>query len=85
MFIADNAPHIILITEVLLKCPNTSVSRSQLALSGYSMFLNCDPDAASSYTSGIRGVAIFVSVNINASEIDFPNYQFPDCVCVSLR
>lgn len=35
MFIAGNAPHIILITEVLPKCPNSSVSRSQL----YSPFM----------------------------------------------
>ena len=78
-------PHIIIITEVLPKCPNITVSSSQLAISGYSMFLNFDPDAVSSYASGICGVAIYVSEGLNVFEIDFPNCNIPDCVCVYLR
>ena len=66
-------------------CPNTPVSRSQLALPGYILFLTFHLDAASSYTSSIHGVAIIISVILNALEIDFSNCQFPDCVYVSLR
>lgn len=61
-----------LITEILSKYPNVIVSRFHLALPGYSMFLNFDPDVASSYASDIRGAAIIVSDKLTISEIDFP-------------
>ena len=43
MFIAGNEPDLILISEILPKAPNILISKSQLALPGFFMFLNFDP------------------------------------------
>ena len=85
LFIAGNEPDIILISEILPKAPNVIVSKPQLALPGFSMFLNFDPDDQSSYTSGLRGVAIYVADELVASEVRFSDCDLSDCISVSLR
>ena len=51
-------PDIILISEMLPKAPNVVMNLSLFALSGYSLYLNFDPDNYNS-SSHIRGVGIF--------------------------
>ena len=85
MFIAGNEPDLILISEILPKAHNAFVSKPQLALPGFSVFFNFDPDDQSSYSSGIRGVAIYVADKFAVSEVNFSDCNLSDCICVSLR
>ena len=80
MFIAGNEPDLILISEILPKAHNAFVSKPQLALPGFSVFFNFDPDDQSSYSSGIRGVAIYMLL-IN---LPFLKSIFPTAICLTV-
>ena len=82
MFIAANEPDLILISEILPKAHNAFISKPQLALPGFSVFFNFDPDDQSSYSSGIRGVAIYVAGKFAVSEVNFSDCNF--CLTVSV-
>ena len=85
MFIAGSEPDLILVSEILPKAPNTSISTSLLGIPGFSMYFSFNPDDQSSYSSGIRGVAIYVANKFVVSDVNFPDCNLPDCICVSLK
>ena len=64
-------PDIIIITELLPKSPNSTVSSALLVLPGYSLYVNFDPDTYTPVTSHIRGVGIFVSEKMQAHQLFF--------------
>jgi len=68
--IANKNPDLILISEILPKAPNSIIHSALFAIPGYSLYLNFDPDCVSSPLT-IRGVGLFVSHNIHASQVIF--------------
>ena len=67
----SHPPDIIIITELLPKSPNSTVSSALLALPGYSLYVNFDPNTYTPVTSHIRGVGIFVSEKRQAHQVFF--------------
>ena len=83
MLIAGSEPDIIMITEVLPKIHCNSISAARLALSGYQAFFNFDPNNPSS-TDHLRGVAIYISNKLPASEVFFSKY-FQEQIWLTLK
>ena len=74
MAITNKEPDIILITEVLSKTHcYTIISKARRSLKGYTIFTNFDFDSSTHKTDGIRGVAMFVSRKLSASEVNVLN------------
>ena len=82
--IAGNEPDLILITEITPKVRCTSISKCLLEIPGFSMFFNFDPDSPSS-TDNIRGVGIYVSNSLHASEVHFYDSTYVEHVWVSIQ
>jgi len=68
MKIAYNPPDIILITEVIPKAQTNPIDQLRLNIPGFRVFLNFDPTLGSSNS---RGIAIYVSNTIVATEVSF--------------
>jgi len=68
--IANQTPDLILISEMLPKS-NCTLHPALFSLPGYSVYLNFNSDCVSS--SSIRGVGIFVSQRIHATQVTFNN------------
>ena len=73
MQIVDIPPVIILITEVIPKAEINPIDETRLNIPGFNVFLNFDPTlhnlGSSNYSSNCRGIAIYVSNTINATEL----------------
>ena len=69
--IADNKPDIILLTEVIPKAQALPISPSLLALDDYVLHTNFDPDRSNLGASGYRGISVYVSEKLQASEVAF--------------
>ena len=69
---------------MLLKAPNVVMNLSLFTLPGYSLYLNFDSDNYNS-NSGIRGVGIFVSKRVKASQVYFNPSALMDQVWVSIK
>ena len=54
---------------MLPKAPSAIISSTLFALPGYFLYTNFDPDNYSPLLSKIRGVGIFVSNNLNSSQV----------------
>ena len=70
---------------MLPKAPNVIISSSLFALSGYSLFLNFDPDNDDPAASDTRGVGIFVSIQLQATQVYFNTSNFKDQVWASIK
>ena len=66
--IQKDLPHVIIITEVLSKAPNISVSEASLTISGYNLFTNFD----FLNLHGCRGVCMYVLSSINVEVFTLP-------------
>ena len=77
MFIASNEPDIMMITEVIPKARQNSISYPHLSIKGYDTYVNFNPDEENLGASGIRGVAIYVKCNLLAKELEL-NTLFSD-------
>ena len=73
MFIASNEPDIMMITEVIPKAQQNSISYPQLSIKGYDTYVNFNPDEENLGSSGIRGVAIYVKCNLVARKLKLNN------------
>ena len=73
--IAGNEPDLILITEITPKARCTSISKCLLEIPGFSTFFNFDSDSSSNMDN-IRGVGIYVSNSLHASEAHFYDSTF---------
>ena len=85
MAITDNDPDIILITEVLPKTHSHTITKAGLSLHGYTIFTNFDLDSPTHMTNGIRGVAIFVSHKLSATEVNFDHNNFKDHLWIRIH
>ena len=84
MQISDNPPDIILITEVIPKAQINPIEEARLNIPGFNVFLNFDPTLNNLGSSNCRGIAIYVSNMISATELfltlnskNICGYQFP--------
>ena len=82
--IAGNEPDLILITEITPKAHCTTISKCLLEIPGFSTFFNFDPDSSSSMDN-IRGVGIYVSNFLQASEAHFYDPTFIEHVWVTIQ
>ena len=73
MFIASNELDIMMITEVIPKAQQNSISYPQLSIKGYDTYVNVNPDEENLGASGIRGVAIYVKCNLVARKLKLNN------------
>jgi len=65
--LAIKNPDLILISEILPKAPNPIIHSALFAIPRYFLYLNFDPDCI----SNIRGVSLFISQSITASQVIF--------------
>ena len=83
MKIADSSPDIILITEVIPKAQTNPIDEVRLNIPGFNVFLNFDPTLRNLGSSNCRGIAIYVSNTIVATEVSFDT-QFNEHLWVSI-
>jgi len=83
MKIADSPPDIILITEVIPKAQTNPIDEARLNIPGFSVFLNFDPTFCNLGSSNCRGIAIYVYITINTTELSF-DIQFNEHLWVSI-
>ena len=69
LFIADNEPDIIMITEVIPKQQKNVIPIALLDIEGYTHYFNFDIESENLGASGIRGTAIYVKSKIPSVEI----------------
>ena len=84
MLIAGNEPELIIITEILPKSHCISLSAARLSLPGYQAYFNFDPHSQQSLQHR-RGVGIYVSNKLSASEVHFNNYISPEHVWIKIN
>jgi len=61
---------------MLPKSQNCIISLDLLALPGYSLYVNFDPDSYTPVTSHMHGVRIFVSEKLKAHQVFFDSTEF---------
>ena len=83
MFITGHEPDIILVTEVLPKVHTQTITKAGLSLHGYTIFTNFDFESPTH--SSIRGVAIFVSLKLSATAINFDSSDFKDHLWIKIH
>ena len=69
MRIAGNEPHIIILTEIIPKAQILPISPATLAIHGYSFYVNFDWNLPRLGASGIRGICVYVSEKLHASQL----------------
>ena len=69
--IAGDEPDIILISEVIPKSQSNPISPALLHIEGYKPSFNFEPNTPELGASGIRGVAIYSKIMLNANEVEF--------------
>ena len=84
MLIAGSEPDLMLITEILPKHHWYLINKASLMIPGYSLYLNFDPDSDITPTLDIRGVGIFISNTLSATQVHFNNNSFKDHVWIRL-
>ena len=62
-----------MITEVIPKAQQNSISYPQLSIKGYDTYVNFNPDEENLGSSGIRGVVIYVKCNLVARKLELNN------------
>ena len=68
--IAGDEPDIIMITEVIPKSQKNPIAPALLEIDGYKPTFNFEPKSDNLSLAGIRGVAIYSKMSLNASEVD---------------
>ena len=82
-FIAGNEPSVVMITEVIPKAQINPIEASALNIDGYDVYVNFDISKHNLGACGIRGVAIYVKDELNASEVTFCA-EFKDHIWVEI-
>ena len=80
--IAGNEPSVVMITEVIPKAQINPIEASALNIDGY-VYVNFDISKPNLGACGIRGVAIYVKEDLNASEVAFCA-EFKDHIWVEI-
>ena len=85
MFICDDKPDVIMITEVIPKGQINPIADCLLEIEGYEFVANFNPNEANLGASGIRGVAIYYKEEIQkVNEIKFDLPGFRDHVWIDI-
>ena len=84
MFIADNHPDLILVTEVIPKAQVNPIAPALLDIPGFIIYTNFDPSSRNLGGSGIRGVAIYVHCSLHVSEVSFDQTNFKEQLWVEM-
>ena len=71
MFIANDQPDIMLITEIIPKNQVNPITQALLDIEGYKCYLNFNPDECNLGASGIRGACIYSKIALNVIEVEF--------------
>lgn len=71
MLIADQEPHLMLLTEIIPKAQVFPISAALLAIPGYSMYTNFDVGKQNLGSSGLRGICIYVKTELKATQVSF--------------
>ena len=71
IFIANDRPDIMLITEVIPKNKVNQITHTLLDIEGFKCYLNFNPDEYNLGSSGIRGVCIYSKITLNMIEVEF--------------
>ena len=85
MLIAGNEPDIILLNEVIPKAQALPLSVALLAIPGFEIYLNFDPNASGLGSGGGRGICIFVNCRLRAREISFLGSAFREHLWVEMH
>ena len=78
MFIANDSPDVILITEVIPKKQVNPITQALLNIDGYNCVLNFDPNDQNLGASSIRGVIIYSKKALEVIEVEFKIDGFQD-------
>ena len=84
MMIADNKPDLIMLTEVIPKAQVNPIPIAILTIPEYSLYLNFDPSISKLGRGGHRGIAIFVSNKLQATQVSFPQCSFQEQLWVKI-
>ena len=85
MAVADIEPDLILLTEVIPKAQTNPLSVATLSIPGYTMYLNFCPDHSNLGKGGCRGICIFVSSSLQATEVCFPSCDFKEQLWIKIK
>ena len=78
MMIADDRPHVILVTEVIPKNQINPINSALLDIEDYKPCFNFDPNDSNLGAAGYRGVAIYSKEDLGAVEVDIKVEGFID-------
>ena len=85
MMLADGPPpDIIVITEIIPKAQQTPITLARISIPEYSPYLNFDPDLPNLGSSGIRGIAVFISNQIDANETVIAGTDFSEQIWLEI-
>ena len=84
LFISGNEPDIILLNEVIPKAQVMPLCPSLIAIPNYAVFSNFDPSTPNLDSAGKRGIIIFVSDKLHASDVTILPVT-PDCEHLWIR
>ena len=82
--ISEDAPDIMLFTEVIPKAQRNAINESQINIPGYDLYTNFDFTEENLGASGKRGVAVYVKVDIKSEKIVLSN-DYDDQMWVEIR
>ena len=85
MMISGDEPDVILITEVIPKCQANPINPALLAIQGYIMHCNFNPEESYLGTSGKRGVVIYYKEELSVNEIHIGVDGFLDHAWIEIK
>ena len=85
MAISDSKPDIIVLTEVIPKAQRHPIDLAIISIPEYILHVNFDPNRTGLGPSGKRGIGIYTSNRLRATEISFENTNFEEQLWISIR
>ena len=84
MLISGSEPDLIFITEVIPKAQVMPIAPALLELPGFTMYCNFDPGGLNLGRSGKRGICMYVSTTLKATQVYFPDCPFEEQMWLQL-
>ena len=85
LLIANDPLDVILLTETIPKAQKLPLTAARIALPGFTLYTNFDPDIPNLGSSGIRGISIHLAEHLLASEVTIPDTNFNEQLWVNVR
>ena len=85
LFIANDEPDIILLTEVIPKAQHHPISPALLSIPGFTMYSNFQPHQSDLGASGTRGICIYVRSNLLVMQEEFSACSFKEQLWIKLK